>query len=328
MIQLKYIIFFILFFILSYFYNKIKKEESKNTNEHYFKMIDKYLLTPESLGKNNKPCLWIHLNNENTIISNVNSRKWLDFYSRNTKNLNQPYQLITIKTIIDYNKNDFNICMIDNSSFKKIIPNWTFDIDKMSNPIKNHIRNIALSRILNIYGGLLIPSSFIYYKNLKPLWNNIESNKIFTVSEMINKSFNESFIQETLPSNILMGSTANNDMLNEFIKFQEITISQNQSSEFEFNGILGKWLLENNNSIGLIESKLIGIKDENNKVITLDKLMSNEMIDFNCNKYGIYIPWDELLTRVNYQWFSYLTVEEVLNSNNNLGKLLLLANQI
>ena len=100
-----------------------------------------------------------------------------------------------------------------------------------------------------------------------------------------------------------------------FIKFQEITISQNQSSEFEFNGILGKWLLENNNSIGLIESKLIGIKDENNKVITLDKLMSNEMIDFNCNKYGIYIPWDELLTRVNYQWFSYLTVEEVLNSN-------------
>jgi hypothetical protein len=328
MIQLKYIIFFILFFILSYFYNKIKKEESKNTNEHYFKMIDKYLLTPESLGKNNKPCLWIHINNENSIISNVNSRKWLDFYSRNTKNLNQPYQLITIKTIIDYNKNDFNICMIDNSSFKKIIPNWTFDIDKMSNPIKNHIRNIALSRILNIYGGLLIPSSFICYKNLKPLWNNIESNKIFTVSEMINKSFNESFIQETLPSNILMGSTANNDMLNEFIKFQEITISQNQSSEFEFNGILGKWLLENNNSIGLIESKLIGIKDENNKVITLDKLMSNEMIDFNCNKYGIYIPWDELLTRVNYQWFSYLTVEEVLNSNNNLGKLLLLANQI
>jgi len=163
MIQLKYIIFFIIFFILSYFYNKIKKEESKNTNHHYFKMIDKYLLTSESLGKNNKPCLWIHIHNDNSIITNVNSRKWLNFYSRNTKNLNQPYQLITIKSIIDYNKNDFNICMIDDSSFKKIIPNWNLDVDNMSIPIKNHIRNIALSNILNIYGGLLIPSSFICY---------------------------------------------------------------------------------------------------------------------------------------------------------------------
>ena len=42
-----------------------------------------------------------------------------------------------------YNKNDFNICMIDDSSFKKIITNWNLDIDKMTNPIKNQIRNIS-----------------------------------------------------------------------------------------------------------------------------------------------------------------------------------------
>ena len=194
MIQLRYIIFFAVLLILSHFYNKIKIEESKNTNEHYFKMIDKYLLTPESLGKNNKPCLWIHIHNDNTIIPSVNQRNWLNFYSRNTTSLNQPYQYITLKTIIDNNSNDFNICMIDDNSFKKIIPEWNLDVEKMSNPIKTYIRNIALSRILNIYGGLIVPSSFICCRNLKSLWNDVKNSNKFTVGEFIHLSVNTNFV--------------------------------------------------------------------------------------------------------------------------------------
>ena len=219
MIELRYIIFFAILLIMSHFYNIIKTEESKNTNEHYFKMIDKYLLTPESLGKNNKPCLWIHLHNDNTIIPSVNQRKWLNFYSRNTTNLNQPYQYITIKTIIDNNSRDFNICMIDDNSFKKIIPEWNLDVEKMSNPIKTHIRNLALSKILNIYGGILVPSSFICYSNLKPLWNEVNKSKKFTVGEFIDRSVNSNLIQQsTSPSNMFMVCTPNNNDLNNFIK--------------------------------------------------------------------------------------------------------------
>lgn len=326
--KLKYIIFFVILLVLSFLLNKIKTEESKNTNEYYFKMIDKYLFTDESLGKNNKPCLWIHLHNDNTIISSVNQRKWLNFYSRNTTQFNQPYQYITLKTIIDNNSNDFNICMIDDNSFKKIIPNWNFDIEKVSNPIKTYIRNIALSKILNIYGGLFIPSSFICYSNFKSLWDNIQNTNTFTVSEFIDRSVNSNFINEsTSPSITLMGSTPNNNILNDFIKYQELLISQNQSSEIQFNDYIGNWLQDSLNKtlINLIDGKLIGSKDFNNKVITLDDLMSNKHINFIDNKYGIYIPWDEILLRRNFEWFANLSVDEVLNCNNNLGNLILLA---
>ena len=93
---------------------------------------------------------------------------------------------------------------------------------------------------------------------------------------------------------------------------------------------MGNWLQEyiNKTLINLIDGRLLGTKDFSNKIVDLDILMSNNNINFVDNKYGIYIPWDELLTRINYQWFSYLTVEEVLNCNNNLGKLILLGNQI
>lgn len=327
MIELRYIIFFLVLLLLSYFYNKIKIDETKNTNDYYFKMIDKYLLTPDSLGKNNKPCLWIHLHNDNTIIPSVNQRKWLNFYSRNTSNLNQPYQYITLKTIVDNNSQDFNICMIDDNSFKKIIPEWNLDVEKMSNPIKTYIRNIALSKILNIYGGLLVPSSFICYSNLKPIWNEIKNNKKFTVGEFIDRSVNSNFVEQiTSPYIYFMGSTSNNNQLNNFVKYQEVLISKNQSSEIEFNNLIGKWLQEciNNNEINLLDGKFIGTKDFNNKSVIIDNLMSNKTINFIDDKYGIYIPWDEILLRTNYQWFAYLSVDEVLKCNNNLGNLILL----
>ena len=38
---------------------------------------------------------------------------------------NQAYQLLTIKSIVDKCSDDFNICIIDDNSFSKIIPQWT-----------------------------------------------------------------------------------------------------------------------------------------------------------------------------------------------------------
>ena len=48
----------------------------------------------------------------------------VDFHSRNTNNLNQPYLHLTIQSIIDHCSNDFHICLIDDDSFSKLIPEW------------------------------------------------------------------------------------------------------------------------------------------------------------------------------------------------------------
>ena len=105
-------IFFIILIGLSMFYKKLKLDEDINTSDYYYKMVNQYLLTDKSLGINTKPLLWIHLHNDNTIIPDVNSRFWINFKSRNTKEFNQPYQYLTIKSIIDKCGDDFNILFI------------------------------------------------------------------------------------------------------------------------------------------------------------------------------------------------------------------------
>ena len=66
---------------------------------------------------NNKPKLWIHMD------YHINSRKWKNFMSRNSTDLNQPYLYLTIQSIINHNSNDFHICLIDDDAFEKILPN-------------------------------------------------------------------------------------------------------------------------------------------------------------------------------------------------------------
>ena len=60
-------------------------------------MIQKYLLVNNSLGIKDKPFLWIHIHNDTSIIPDVNQRKWVNYLSRNTKELNKDLQGIVIK---------------------------------------------------------------------------------------------------------------------------------------------------------------------------------------------------------------------------------------
>ena len=57
-----------------------------------------------------KPNIWIHIDYEK------NSRNWKSFYSRNSRHLNQPYLHLTIKSIIRYCQDDFNICLINDDT--------------------------------------------------------------------------------------------------------------------------------------------------------------------------------------------------------------------
>ena len=75
------IIIFIIFIATSIIYNKIKINESNQTNAYYHNMIEKYLLNQNNLGSVNKPILWVYMQNESTIIPEVNSRFWINFGS-------------------------------------------------------------------------------------------------------------------------------------------------------------------------------------------------------------------------------------------------------
>ena len=51
----------------------------------------------------------------------VNTRNWLDFKSRNTKNLNQMYLEMCVESIVKFCSKSFNVCLINDDSF------WEFD---------------------------------------------------------------------------------------------------------------------------------------------------------------------------------------------------------
>ena len=105
-----------------------------------YEMVKKYLLNDSPLYGYNRPKLWIHTKYE------LNSRKWKSFHSRTSTDLNQPYIHLCIKTIINHCGDDFNICLIDDDSFSKLIPNWDIDLAKVAEPIRSQLREIGLNR--------------------------------------------------------------------------------------------------------------------------------------------------------------------------------------
>ena len=135
-----YLVTGIVLIVASYFGNKYKSYFEPDNDE--YELIRKYLLNDSPLYGYNRPKLWIHTKYEQ------NSRKWKDFYSRNTTDLNQPYVHLTIKTIINHCGNDFDICLIDDESFSKLIPSWDVDLTIVAEPMRSQFRHLGLLQLV------------------------------------------------------------------------------------------------------------------------------------------------------------------------------------
>ena len=306
--------------VASYFSDSFK--QTFETNDEY-ELIRKYLLNDSPLYGYNRPKLWIHSKYE------INSRKWKDFYSRNTTDLNQPYIHLTIKTILDHCADDFNVCLIDDKSFSKLIPSWDIDVSTVAEPMKSSLRELGMLQLIYFYGGITVPNSFICKKGLKELYENgIENGRPF-VCENINRTENIlSSSQKKLfaPDTFFLGANKNDETILEFIEFSK---KQNNSphftSEINFIGKSSKWCLSaiQNNKMNLLGGELIGVKTEDNKQILLEDLMEDAYIKFHPNTFGIYIPGDEILNRHKYQWFAVMSSEQLLQTNMIISKHLL-----
>ena len=83
----KMIILVIFSLIANYIYHQYRQsEEMFETNEHY-QLVSEYFLEK---GNRKQPILWIHTSTE------INSRNWESFFSRNSTKLNQPYLQISV----------------------------------------------------------------------------------------------------------------------------------------------------------------------------------------------------------------------------------------
>jgi len=321
------IISILLLFAVGYIYDKFNLNITKSDKIYELNIIKKYLLnerddfTLEQLSSIKKPILWV------PIDYHKNSRKWESFGSRNSYELNQDYLYLTIRSIITKNSDYFHIILIDDDSYKKLLDDWSIELNKISDPQKTYFRKLALAKVLYKYGGISIEPCFIIFKSLENIYNNILKTKKISVCEFSNNSSNSHLIN-AMPSMNFIGCVKNCPNMNELINHLQILFSKDYTNEINIEDLINKWLFNKsqNKEIDTIDGKYLGIKDNNNKIIDLERLLGSTFLELNKNSYGLYIPRDDLLKRKAYNWFVYLNSQEVLESNTNIGKYLLVSN--
>ena len=317
----------LLLIAIGYIYKKFKLNVDSNIQKEELNIIKKYLLnddidnTIEKLSAIKKPIIWLHIDYVK------NSRHWESFGSRNSNELNQDYLYLTIKSIINKCSDYFHIIIIDDDSFCKLLENNTIDLNIVSDPIKSNLRTLNIMKLLYAYGGLYIENSFILFKSLDKIYENVLNNNKMVTAEFKNTSSN-SHIMHFMPSTKFIGCVKECKKMKEFMNHLEILYSSDYSNSATIEDLVNKWLLINsqNNEIDLIDGQYIGTKNINNKLINLEDIMCSTFLELNNKCYGLYVPSDELLKRNKYNWFCKLNSKEVLEANTNLSKYLILTN--
>jgi len=315
-----FILFFILI-VLGFFYKRFEDKRMREESGDTYEAIQKYLLDDVTLGKSKKPILWIHVPYE------YNSRNWLSFGSRSSFDLNQPYLYLTVRSILKQCDDSFTVCIIDDASFKRLIPGWNINMTTISDPILSNMRMMGLMKLLYIYGGLVCPISFVCLKNLHGLYEKgIRGEKMF-VCETVDRNSTSTDV-DFFPNFSFCGAPKECETVRELCSFIERTTSHDYTAETKFLGNYDKWCKQRieNGTMNMIEGVEIGTKTIDERPIILDDLMSNHYLDLYQGTYGILIPADEILNRRKYEWFARLSQKQVMESDTIIGNYLLLAN--
>jgi len=318
MLDVNYLYIFILLIVSGFLYRRFMDKYDEHDELRQYKLIKKYLLNDSALATSRKPIIWIHIPYE------INARSWDSFYSRNNTNLNQPYQYLSIKSVVDKCSKSFNICLIDDNSFNVLVPGWDTDLSYVGSPLKEKMRHLGMINLIYHYGGIMVPSSFLCLKNLDSLWNSgTDAESVFVCENKSNSNTNV-----FLPDPSFIGATKNNETINKYRSFLERNVSRDYTSESIFLDDNNKWCHQSvsKNEMRLISGEMIGTKTESGSLVRIEDLVGRDFIDFNDKMYGIYIPAKELLSRTAYNWFCYLKECEILSSDMIISKYFVLSN--
>lgn len=313
------IIIFVVLSTAGMLYKRFQEKFKTDEDEAKYKLIEKYLLHQNKTFKE-KPILWIFNDYD------INQRSWKSFGSRNSKNLNAPYIESCVESAIKHCHESFNIVLIDDNSFDKILPEWNIDISKITAPIKKHIRLLGVAKLLYYYGGMVMPNSTIVMKDLIPIYKSGLLDKDFFTVETTNRNVTSEQV-DFFPSSDIMACVKNSKTMEQFVHFLENLNSIDYTNEMDFLGQANRWLYKGimEKNIFLMNGKIFGTKDKFNKNILIEDLLGESYVHFDNDFYAIYIPHEEILKRSKYQWFSRLSKRQLYESNIIISKHLLVS---
>lgn len=309
--MMKYIFGFVFITVSSILYDKYKQKQEKKQIEKTYDLVSKYLI--DDIPNDSQNIIWVHVDQE------INSRKWLHWGSRNTTNINQPFLNLTLKSIIQQANGEFKVCIIDDNSFQKIIPGFTFDLSSIPEHARNPIRSLAMLKLLHMYGGFVVPISYLALRPLSTIFHSQKLDMFICCTP--NHTLN--CMNEQVDLDIsFMGAKKNAKVISDIIEDLEILYSNDFTDE---KNILNKvtHILKHyarKQMLSVVDPKTIGCMDTENNIVSIDMLFSEQPIQLSNELNGILIPYKNILKRNKYNWFSVMPNEEVLLMNNNLGR--------
>ena len=290
----KTIIFYtMLLLMIKYIYNKYNLELIQTDYDKKVKLLNNHIIY------NHKPTIWIHIPNE------LNSRKWVSFGSRTSRNLNIPFVNLCIDSIIKNCEKDFNIVILKDESFKDYIPDWEYDIEKAPIVEKKKLRRLGLLKIIYYYGGIIVPPSFKCEKSL------IDFNNDTFSFELDNRSITNS-TNTFLPTLDFMGASKNNHVIHNLIE-------KYVSIENKINNSIGHVLEKN---LTVVDGRLIGVKTTDNKSVCIDDYFNEPNLFEVGERYGVLLPLDDLMSKSKYSWFCRMNKEQLGKSDLYISKVL------
>jgi len=304
-------IYFIILLALGILYEKYKDhyEKVEQSNKKY--IIDNYIFKNKS-SYENKPFLWIH------NVHDVNSRKWLDFGSRNSHNINRPYVKVCLAKLIYIYSNYFNVIIIDDTSFNELIPNFNKNFHNLPDPIKTHERKVALIELIYMYGGIVCPNSFFpFNNNLIMCYENTD----FFSFEILQGYKTDDIMA---PTDNFIGCKKMNPNVKHYIEFLKKNNSNDYTNNQDFLKKSNRMLnnMSKESKLHIYNGKMIGTKYFDNTIVTIDDLTKPKYKSLDSNSIGLYIPKNKLEKMTHYNWITYLSEDELYNSNTFIGEIL------
>lgn len=296
---------FLLVTILGFMYRRYMDKLERDQE-----VKDLYIINKELLGKSKKPILWIYVPREK------NARNWSSFYSRTNDSINIPYMYLTIKSIIAHCGKSFRICIIDDNSFVNLLPNWTPELDKIGDPLREKVRYLGMMQLLYHYGGVCVPPSFLCLKNIESLCD-FSSVHTPCVVENVNYNGNNRFA----PDPYFIAAHKECPIIEEYIDYLARMTSNDYTAESIFLNDISKWcaLRCSQGDMRLIDGDKVGVKNKHGEAIVTEMYFNQESLKLKPNIYGILIPHDQIVKRTSLDWLTYVGKEELLSWDTELG---------
>ena len=107
-------------------------------------------------------------------------------------------------------------------------------------PMLTYIRQLSLAKLVYNYGGMIVPISFLCFKNLDKLYNKGTKKDTMFIGENIDSNIT-STNYDFYPDIGFMGADKKNETLKDLIDFMERIISSDYTSQVEFLGDFNRW---------------------------------------------------------------------------------------